>query len=364
LHLLDLLFGMAARGPRFFADGWGDRVLCEAIAPEAIFGRPVPAIRVQLGEMKRAFGGLLLDGSFDSPEERLPACARTARIRVLLPEGEPRGVAVHLAASGDQGFAVRLRFAAPLLERGIGAVVLENAYYGARRPENQIGPAIRSVADLHLMGSATFQEGRALLRWLQEGLEIPLVGVTGYSMGGQMAAMVGAAAPFPCAVVPIAPTCSPDSVLQNGFIRHVAHWAALMREGEDAEAARRGLCALLARFSVTALPPPRCPEAAIVVGTSQDGVVPPSEMNRIAEHWGAELRWLDAGHVSAVLRHQGDMRRALLDAFDRLEAALRRVPPSGPSRRRARGSAPRAPGAPASAGVRARWRGPAAARRT
>jgi dienelactone hydrolase len=273
---------------------------------------------------------------------------------------------VHLAASGDQGFAVRLRFAAPLLQHGIGAVVLENAYYGARRPDNQIGPAIRSVSDLLLMGSATFQEGRALLRWLRDGLKLPLVGVTGYSMGGHMAAMVGAAAPFPCAVVPVAPTCSPDSVLKSGFIRHVARWAALVRDGEDAEAARRGLCALLARFSVTVLPPPRCPEAAIVVGTAQDGVVPPSEMNRIASHWGAELRWLDAGHVSAVLRHQGAMRRAVLDAFDRLEAALRRVPPSGPSRpgRRPRGSVPRAPGAPASAGARARWRGPAPVRRT
>jgi dienelactone hydrolase len=364
LHLLDLLFGMAARGPRFFADGWGDRVLCEAIAPEAILGRPVPAIRLAVGEARRDFGGLLFEGSFESPEERLPPCARTARVRVLMPDGEPRGAAVHLAASGDQGFAVRLRFAAPLLERGIGAVVLENAYYGARRPRNQVGPALRSVSDLHLMGSATFQEGRALLRWLRDGLRIPLVGVTGFSMGGQMAAMVGASVPHPCAVVPIAPTCSPDSVLKSGFIREIAHWAALARDGEDAEAARRGLCALLARFSVTALPRPRCPEAAIVVGTAQDGVVPPSEMLRIATHWGAELRWLDAGHVSAVLRHQGEMRRALLDAFDRLEASLRRVPPSGPGRRRSRGSAPRAPGAPASAAARAPGRGPAAARRT
>jgi dienelactone hydrolase len=367
LHLLDLLFGMAARGPRFFADGWGDRLLCEGMSLGQLFEKPIPRIRMKLGETRRTLGGLLLEGSFDSPEDRLPDCARIARVRVLLPEGEPRGAAVHLAASGDQGFAVRLRFAAPLLERGIAAVVLENAYYGARRPSKQIGPAVRSVSDLHLMGSATVQEGRALLRWLREGLRLPLVGVTGYSMGGQMAAMVGASVPFPCAVVPIAPTCSPDSVLHaNGFIRHVAHWAALAGEGEDAEAARRGLCALLARFTVTALPPPRCPAAAIVVGTAQDGFVPPSDMRRIAEHWGSELRWLDAGHVSAVIRHQGNMRRAVLDAFDRLEASLRRVPPSGPSRprRQPRGSAPRAPGAQPSAGARARWRGPAAARRT
>lgn len=327
MHLLDLVFGFAARGPRFFADGWGDRALCEAIAPEALARQPIPSIAVRLGPARRTRGGVLFEGAFESPEERLPACARRARVQVLLPDGEPRGAAVHLAASGDQGFTVRLRFAAPLLARGIGAVVLENAFYGARRPERQVGPALRSVSDFHLMGSATFQEGRALLRWMRDELGLPLAGVTGFSMGGQMAAMVGASAPFPCAVVPVAPTCSPDSVLQGG-LRHVAHWAALARDGEDVEAARRGLCAHLSRFSVTILPPPACPEAAIVVGTSGDGVVPPSDMSRIAEHWGAELRWLDAGHVSAVLRHQGAMRQALADAFDRLEAALRRVTPA------------------------------------
>lgn len=360
MHLLDLVFGFAARGPRFFADGWGDRALCQAIDPETLARLPIPAIRVKLGPAARALGGLLLEGELESPEERLPDCARIARVRVLLPEGEPRAVAVHLAASGDQGFGVRLRFAAPLLEQGIGAVVLENPYYGGRRPANQVGPAVRSVSDLQLMGSATFQEGGALLRWIREELKVPLAGATGFSMGGQMSAMVGASAPFPCAIVPIAATCSPDSVLKSGFLRYVAHWAALAGEGEDAEAARLALCAHLARFSVTTLPAPVCPEAAIVVGTSADGVVPPSEMRRIAEHWGAELRWLDAGHVSAVLRHRGAMRQAIADAFDRLEAALRRATPSGRGPRRPPGSGRPARGAAPSAGVRARRPAPAA----
>jgi dienelactone hydrolase len=182
------------------------------------------------------------------------------------------------------------------------------------------------------MGAATFQEGRALLRWLRDALRVERVGVTGFSMGGQLAAMVGASAPFPCAVVPIAATCSPDSVLRGGVLRHVAAWSALAGDGETADVARAALCAHLARFSVTTLPAPACPGAAIVVGTSSDGVVPPSEMQRIAEHWGCELRWLPAGHVSAVLRHQGAMRTAIADAFDRLEAA--RAAMAGPRSRR------------------------------
>jgi dienelactone hydrolase len=332
MHVLDLFFGLAARGPLFFQDGWGDRALCEATDPEALSRRRIPRLRVRLGPARQAYGGLLREGTFESPEGRLPPCARTARIRLLLPEPGVRAVAVHLAASGDQGFAVRLRFAAPLLERGIGALVLENAFYGARRPANQPHHAVRCVSDLHLMGAATFQEGRALLRWLRDALRVESVGVTGFSMGGQLAAMVGAAVPFPCAVVPIAATCSPDSVLRGGVLRHVAAWAALVGDGETVDMAREALCTHLARFSVTTLPAPAYAGAAIVVGTSSDGVVPPSEMQRIAEHWGCELRWLPAGHVSAVLRHQGAMRAAIADAFDRLEAA--RAAMAGPRSRR------------------------------
>jgi hypothetical protein len=173
--------------------------------------------------------------------------------------------------------------------------------------------------------------------------------------------MVGASMPFPCAVVPVAACCSPDSVLRDGVLSRVAHWAALAAEGEDLDEAREALCEHLSRFSVTTLPAPVLPEAAIVVGTSGDGVVPPDEMRRMAAHWGAELRWLDAGHVSAVLRHQGAMREALSDAFDRLEAALRRPRPmrSGRARLRGRGAAPRGPGAPPHGASRARRQDPA-----
>jgi hypothetical protein len=364
MHVLDLLLGLTARGPRFFADGWGDRALCESMDPEALARRRIPRIELALRAPSRSFGGLLREGAFQSPEDRLPRCARKARIRLLLPEGGVRAVAVHLAASGDQGFAARLRFAAPLLERGIGALVLENAYYGARRPARQSQHAVRSVSDLHLMGSATFQEGRALLRWIQDELGVARVGVTGFSMGGQLAAMVGASVSFPCAVVPMAATCSPDSVLRDGVLRHVADWMALAAAGEDAEEARTTLCTHLSRFSVTCLPGPACPEAAIVVGTAGDGVVPPSEMRRIAAHWGCELRWLDAGHVSAVLRHQGAMREAIADAFDRLEARCASLRRSGRARPRATVAATRAPGALSSGAARARRPGPAAGPRT
>ena len=321
MHFLDFFIGVAIRDHRFFVDGWGDRAICDSTDPEALLRRRTRPIEVRLGPGRRAHGGVLHEGTFESPEERLPACARTARIQLLLPEGPVRGVFVHLAAAGDQGFGLRLRFAEPLLASGVGAVVLENAYYGGRRPELQRAHALRSVSDMHLMAAATLLEGRALLRWLRDELGVGLVGVTGYSMGGQLAAMVGAAMSFPVAVVPIAPACSPDSVLRQGVLRHVPYWQKLAAEGEDEEAVREALLGRASRFSVTCLPAPVYPEAAIVVGTERDGFVPPSDMRRIAEYWGAELRWLPAGHVSALLRHREAMRQAMLDALERLETA-------------------------------------------
>jgi dienelactone hydrolase len=336
MHLLDLFIGVALRGHRFFEDGWGDLAICAAADPEVLLGRRTRPIEVKLGPAMRAHGGLLHDGSFDSPEDQLPACTRTARVKLLLPEKGVRAVFLHLAAAGDQGFGLRLRFAEPLLAHGVGALVLENAYYGARRPKGQHAHQVRCVSDMHLMAAATFLEGRALLRWLRDALGLERIGVTGFSMGGQLAAMVGAAASFPVAVVPIAPACSPDSVLRDGVLRHVPSWRKLAAAGEDEEAVREALLVRASQFSVTSLPAPIYPEAAIVVGTSRDGFVPPADMRRIAEHWGAELRWLPAGHVSALLRHQGDMRRAILDALERLEAAP--LPRRRP-RREAAGSA-------------------------
>ncbi len=319
MRLLDLVYGAVLSRPVFFVDGWGDPRIVDD-DPVALTMCAPSKLAIRWGQPRRHRSGTVRDGTFESPEGRLPACSRLARVRLALPSGPLRGVALHLAATGDQGFWFRLRFAAPLLERGIGALVLENALYGSRRPPRQLGPAVRTVSDLYLMAAATLHEGRALLRWLHER-SMGAVGITGYSMGGQMAAMIAATVPFPVAAVPIAATCSPDSVLRSGALRNVASWAALAARGEDASTVRDGLCSRLARYSVARLPPPVRPDAAIVVATAQDAIVPPTEMRRIAEHWGCELRRVPAGHVSGVLRCQGAFRDAIADAFDRLEHA-------------------------------------------
>ena len=323
MHWLDRAFYLAVPRQPFFAGGWGDEAVVRDISVEGARERPAAPVEMTWGPERLAGGGLLREGAFESPEERLPAAVRRARVRMLRPAfRETRAVCLHFASSGDQGFAMRLRLAAPLLDAGIAALVLENPYYGARRPKGQPGGAIRTVSDMVLMATATVREGRSLLAWL-EAQGHRRLGVAGYSMGGQMCAMVAVMWPRPLAVAALAPSDSPASVFTEGLLRMHPCWDALRRPGGSADSARAELRELFLRYAVSALPPPVEPRAAVVVANRRDGVVPPAEGERIARHWGCELRWLGGGHVSAVVLEQAALRRAVADAFAGLPGEVR-----------------------------------------
>ena len=78
--------------------------------------------------------------------------------------------------------------ALPLLkEEGIGAVLLENPFYGSRKPAGQVRSQLNHVSDLFVMGLALICECLVLLNWL-EGEGLGPVGLTGVSMGGHVSA--------------------------------------------------------------------------------------------------------------------------------------------------------------------------------
>ena len=317
MHPLDRLVALALPRGRFFCDGWGDRAVMAGLSEEELLAAPEPAKVIWRSERRE--GDLMVrDGVFESPERRLPPWVRQARVRRLAPAGaETRALVVLLASSGDQGYLARTALVRPLASRGIAALLLENAYYGGRRPAGQNGYEARTVCDLSLMGLATVKEAKSLLALARR--ECPRTCVAGYSMGGNMTAVVAATAPFRVAAVPMAPSASPAPVFTEGALRIRPALRALAVDGEDVEDARaRGPRAWFARFDATRLPPPRAPQAAIVVGTRTDGFVPPLEMERIAAHWHCEWRWLEAGHASAYLFHRDAMRRAVIDAIQRL----------------------------------------------
>ncbi|HYO55891.1 alpha/beta hydrolase family protein [Archangium sp.] len=325
MHWLDALAArlLVARQPRFFEDGWGSQALLEKLTrgPQ---GFAFPELSEVTMRQARREGRLLVqEGRFPSPAAvgSLPEACREARFQLLLPhDAGPRPpVCVFLAASGDEGFGLRRFIARELARYGVGALLLENPYYGSRRPPGQKGAAVRTVVDLLLMFRATAVEATALLGWLLASGH-PKVGISGYSMGGSIAAHAAAMFPLPAAVIPLASAHSSAPVFTEGVLSAVPDWETLGRTTGGPEAARQRLSALLSEASTTALPPLSNPRRAILVAARQDGFVPSSSTLRLLRHWrGAELRYLPGGHLSAFLTGRSTIIRAILDAFSRIE---------------------------------------------
>lgn len=333
MHWMDALAGrLMSRRPRFFEDGWGSQALLERLSrgPQ---GFALPELHeMALSPPRREGGVWVQEGRFPSPAAvgPLPAASAEARFQLLLPAkaGPLPPVCLFLASSGDHGFGMRRFLAQPLLAAGVGAVLLENPYYGSRRPPGQKGEALRTVADLLLMGRATAVEAVALLGWLLARGH-PKVGLSGYSMGGSMAAYAACFFPLPLAVVPVAVAHSAAPVFTQGVLSALPDWEALGRTCGGPEAARQRLAELLEGLSVTGLPPLSNPRRAILLGARKDGFVPSSSTLRLLQHWrGAELRYLRGGHVTGLVAGRSVIARAILDAFSRVdELQLPEAPP-------------------------------------
>lgn len=292
-----------------FEDGWGDASALRA-SLERAWRDEEPAVPRLTWTRERAHGSLRLrDGVFVSPEPALPIESRRARVRYVLPRHRPpRAFAVAMSAWGDEGFEARRRLVTPAVDAGVAMMILENAFYGSRRRVGQRGARLRNVGDLVTMGRAAIGEARQLLAWGRaQGFE--RVGVVGYSMGGQMAAMCAALVPWPVRVVSMAPSITPASVFLDGPLRRDLRWDAL---GPDAPDRLREVFEAL---SVLSLPAPRDPARARLVGTRADAIVPPGDVGAIARHWGVHPRWLDDGHVSAIILRRRALAQAIIDGF-------------------------------------------------
>ena len=70
---------------------------------------------------------------------------------------------------------------------------------------------------------------------------------------------------------------------------------------------------------VTRYPPPRRPDASILVCATHDAYVSVEGVQAVHQHWkGSELRLVSGGHVSAFLMHRPFFRKAIIDGISRL----------------------------------------------
>ena len=276
--VIDRIYGRIANGTSFFQEGWGELSELLVLDGEGAKYRPPAEIDVTWNREYREGGINFSQGNFQSPFEcaSFPARCRAAQIEVVLPRGWTREtpICIHFAATGDQGFGRRRRsMALPLAERGIAGLLLENSFYGERRPAGQKGKALRTFADLWMMGASTVQEGLALLRWLKSH-GFTKLGVSGISMGGHMAASVAALWPEPLAVSPCIAPHSAQVVFTEGLLMDHCDWGALdgtCLRPEEAVARMRELLGVtdLRRYGV-----PAEPGAAFLVSARRDAYIP------------------------------------------------------------------------------------------
>ncbi len=322
--LLDRLYASRSNRLLFFKDGWGDLPRIREVFRAGRRSGPPAPIEIRWEGEREENGALFRYGAFASPYARmpLPEESREAFFELILPRGASRKtpICIHFAATGDEGFARRRKaLALPLLRDGIGSLILENPYYGRRRPPGQHRKMLNRFSDLWAMGGAAVEEGRSVLQWLgREGYT--RLGVCGISMGGSMAAQVAALAEGPVAMIGCVTANSASVVFTEGVLKHYLAWDILERELDGTGGAVGLMRELLDLTDIRGYPPPLRPEAAFLVAAKNDAYIPPESAARVHAHWpGSTMRWLRTGHVGAFLFHRNAFLEAIRDAFSRLQ---------------------------------------------
>lgn len=384
-----------------FGDGWGDRETFDKLLQlrrNYKFGLDYFSYNVEsnfkLSETKNSPKHVInYTGSFNSPlcresPDLIPPESHTCRFHMTLPRdwgASERRVCLHYPATGDHTFWRRYRFLAHPLARDykIGSVIVENPFYGGRKPKKQVGSGIRHVSDLFTMGSALVLEGGFILSWLEsEGYE--KLGISGVSLGGHNASLTSAVWGKPIATVPCLSWSTAAHTFSEGIISHSCMWSVLMDQltpakleeirevisksdheiqemleeygstsdkptTNSSKILNRHLSTLTNSFGsrsspdrLTSLylrllidefsnlknyPPIACPDSAIVVVANSDlYVTRPADddmIKDITEIWpGCEVRVVNGGHISSYLTHNHTFRKAINDAFNKLDVFL------------------------------------------
>jgi len=323
--LLDRLYARISNRRLFFRDGWGDLSPLRAVQARGFDPGPTGKIEIEWDREEHADGLILKQGQFPSPYDGpgLPEESRTAYVEWVMPKRASGGtpVCLHFAATGDEGFARRrAAFAEPLARAGIGSLILENPFYGKRRPAGQHSKMLRRFSDLWTMGVATIQEGRSLSQWLYER-GYATQASCGISMGGHMAAKVGVLSDVPMAIACFVTPHSAAAVFTEGLLKDYCAWHTLGRELNGAGNAFELMRELLHLTDIRLLSLPEKPQGIFMLGAKKDAYVPPGSVRLLHEHWpGSTLRWIDSGHVGAFLFHRRPFLNAIMEAIHALKS--------------------------------------------
>nr|CAB3219655.1 uncharacterized protein C4orf29 homolog [Phallusia mammillata] len=379
---------------KFYTEGWGKPEEIKEILQmhKLISNRETcsklvnPHYEVKIDQEIKSNNCTLVKGHFVTPlmeivPNLVPNSIKVANFEVVLPKGKRFGklssqkpACIHMAGTGDHGFSRRRELLAkPLLNSGITSLLLENPFYGVRKPKEQWRSGLLKVSDLFVMGSCLILEAQVLLHWLKQLGYGPL-GLTGISMGGHMASLAATNWPEPIALIPCLSWTSASVVWTDGVLSKAVPWRVLESQyaknpryekeifelldgidsyklgksfgsqnavdstdiekkealqhnsAEKLDKARRQQETIqfmrgvmdqvthLGNFSK----PVDTSAVTFVVGKG-DAYFPRSTLKPMDEVWpGCEIREFDAGHVAGILMHYPDFVQAIIDTFDRV----------------------------------------------
>ncbi|XP_050544214.1 protein ABHD18 [Daktulosphaira vitifoliae] len=233
---------------KYFVDGWGDpdklKRLFEfrklIVNRDSCYKLVPPNYPVEIVKKNEDTDSITFEGVFQSPfsfylPKIVPIESHLAHFQLLLPKKWPskgiKPVCLHMAGTGDQNYwRRRTILAKPLLkEAGIGSIILENPFYGKRKPINQVRSILCNVSDIFVMGACLILESLVLFHWCEREGFGPL-GVTGLSMGGHMSSLAAASWPKPIVVVPCLSGTTASGVFTEGAISCAIDWNLLEQQ--------------------------------------------------------------------------------------------------------------------------------------
>lgn len=111
-------------------------------------------------------------------------------------------------------------------EGNLGAIILENPFYGTRKPADQSASSLHNVSDIFVMGGCLMLESLTLLNWCEK-MGLGPFGITGLSMGGHMASLAATNYPKPLVLVPCLSWSTASAVFTEGVMTHSINWDVL-----------------------------------------------------------------------------------------------------------------------------------------
>lgn len=310
-RLAPVMFRIDRSRATVFRHGWGDPVGIGLFDHPEVRSTPAPTIEIVWGRKEEHRGMRLRRGRFTSPlADHLPEAARVVTVDLHEPARGSDRLVILMPAWNDHGPAARSALSRLLADRGIASLIIEAPFLGTRRVRPTGEHPIGTVADFARMGAGLVLETRALIASLGARRRI---GVSGYSMGGNLAALVAAVSPLPVAVAPLAASYSPGPVFTGAVMSGAVSWQTLS-DGGGPDRLRE----VMDRSSVLALPPPPNAGSAVFVAGRRDGFVPLELTERLTRHWGdPELVVTDDGHATLLWRRKPVLVDAIVSSFDR-----------------------------------------------